>query len=117
MIGRYLVSVGSVDGTNIKSGFSSFGSEVELVAPGENVMTLAPGGVMRRTGTSFAAPMASGALALVLGEGRLRTGSRYKRSGGNRRPQHLRQKPELLAGMLGNGTLDVSAFVKKALRR
>lgn len=116
VVGRYLVSVGSVSGGDVKSGFSSFGPEVELVAPGERVVTLAPGGVMDRTGTSFAAPMASGALALVLGEASLPPGqgSRDLVSTGNR---SIYAKNPNYSGMLGNGTLDVGAFVKKALQR
>lgn len=79
-------------------------------------MTLAPGGVMNRTGTSFAAPMASGALALVLGEGRLPPG-RGTRDLVETGDRSIYTKNPNYAGMLGNGTLDVNAFVEKALRR
>ena len=116
VVGRYLVSVGSVSGANVKSAFSSFGPEVELVAPGERVLTLAPGGVMNRTGTSFAAPMASGALALVLAETKLPPGqgTRDLVDTGDR---GVYAKNPAYTGMLGNGTLDVSAFIKRALRK
>ncbi|RIH90942.1 Subtilisin BL [Calidithermus terrae] len=63
------LSVTSVNLADAKSGFATYGKSVELAAPGENVYGPAPG--LRKaawTGTSMAAPMASGALALALGE-------------------------------------------------
>lgn len=68
-IGWQRLSVTSVDGNDDKSEFATYGEAVELAAPGEDVYGPAPG---ERTsawsGTSMAAPMASGALALALGE-------------------------------------------------
>ncbi len=66
---EHLVSVGSVDALRVRSAFSTYGSDVSLYAPGEAVYTLAPErGVMHCTGTSFAAPVVAGALALALGD-------------------------------------------------
>lgn len=76
--GDMTVGVGSVDLSDVKSWFSNFvpasdptGEDgLEMVAFGENVFAAAPGRKMASwDGTSMAAPMVAGALALALGEG------------------------------------------------
>ncbi len=63
------LSVTSVDASDAKSGFATYGSSVELAAPGEEVHGPAPDNQAASwSGTSMAAPMASGALALAIGE-------------------------------------------------
>ena len=63
------LSVGSVDLNDVKSTFSNYSGDVSLVAPGENVYAPAPDGRMAAwSGTSMAAPMVSGGLALALGQ-------------------------------------------------
>jgi thermitase len=63
------ISVTSVDSHDRKSSFATYGKSVELSAPGELVYGPAPDLNMAAwSGTSQAAPMASGALALALGE-------------------------------------------------
>jgi len=65
----FIVGVGSVTTADVKSEFSTYGSKLELVAPGEAIYTTAPSGKLTSaTGTSFAAPIVSGALALALGD-------------------------------------------------
>jgi thermitase len=70
--GAFGLSVGSVNSSDQKSGFSNFGTSpkpLEIVAPGETVYAPAPGNQMSHwSGTSMATPMVSGALALALGE-------------------------------------------------
>ncbi|AIZ44132.1 peptidase S8 and S53 subtilisin kexin sedolisin [Deinococcus radiopugnans] len=67
--GDYSLSVGSVDLNDVKSSFSNYSDKLKLVAPGENVYAPAPDGRMAAwSGTSMAAPMASGGLALALGQ-------------------------------------------------
>ncbi len=62
-------SVTSLNLMDAKSDFATFGKTVELGAPGEAVFGPAPDLQLAAwTGTSQAAPMASGALALALGE-------------------------------------------------
>ncbi|WP_370657302.1 S8 family serine peptidase [Deinococcus sp. KNUC1210] len=64
-----LLSVGSVNATDVKSSFSNYGDKLELMAPGENVYAPAPGNLLAAwSGTSQAAPMAAGGLALALGQ-------------------------------------------------
>ncbi|GGR35218.1 S8 family serine peptidase [Deinococcus ruber] len=64
-----LLSVGSVDLTDTKSSFSNYAKELELMAPGENVYAPAPGNLMAAwSGTSQAAPIVAGGLALALGQ-------------------------------------------------
>ncbi len=64
-----LLSVGAVgqysEGLRV-SGFSGQGDFVDLVAPGERVLSLSPAGNEREyTGTSFAAPIVSAAVAII----------------------------------------------------
>lgn len=63
------VSVASTDVTNSTlSAFSTRGTWVDIAAPGEDVLTASPvlGGLWIYEGTSFAAPLVSGAAALLL---------------------------------------------------
>lgn len=61
--------VGSVDADDVKSDFSTFGGDLTMVAPGEALWTAFPGEAAAHwSGTSMAAPLVSGAIALALGE-------------------------------------------------
>jgi thermitase len=63
--GIYSVGVGSVNSSDTRSVFSTYGTNLEMVAPGENVYTTAPGGLLAAwSGTSMAAPMVTGGMAL-----------------------------------------------------
>jgi subtilisin family serine protease len=67
--GAYRLSVTSVDLHDLKSDFATYGKAVEIAAPGENIYGPAPEEHLAAwSGTSMAAPMVSGALALALGE-------------------------------------------------
>ena len=66
---KYLISVGSVSQGLALSLFSCNGVELEQLAPGELMTSAYPGNqTARYTGTSFAAPLVSGAVALALGD-------------------------------------------------
>jgi thermitase len=66
----YLYGMGSVTSGDIVSSFSNYGGVSSTgYAPGEAVLTSYPGSQMiQATGTSFAAPMMAGALALALSD-------------------------------------------------
>ncbi|AFV76459.1 subtilisin-like serine protease [Thermus oshimai JL-2] len=62
-----VIAVGSVDNNKRKSSFSNCGPELDLVAPGREVVALLPNnGYGRASGTSFAAPMVAGVAALYM---------------------------------------------------
>lgn len=61
-----VIAVGSVDSDTTRSRFSSYGAELEIMAPGENILSFwgcSPG---QRSGTSMAAPQITGAIALYI---------------------------------------------------
>ncbi|MEF2277709.1 S8 family serine peptidase [Deinococcus sp. YIM 134068] len=67
--GDYSLGVTSVNSSHIKSTFANYASDVELSAPGENIYTAGPGGLLVAwSGTSMAAPIVAGGLALARGQ-------------------------------------------------
>jgi thermitase len=65
----WTVGIGSVNANDQRSSFSSYGDGLYVYAPGENIWSAYPGNKSANyTGTSFAAPVYTGALALGLSE-------------------------------------------------
>lgn len=66
---KKLISVGSINASGQVSSFSSYGGALHYFAPGEDIRSAFPGNkTAKAKGTSFAAPMVSGALALAKSE-------------------------------------------------
>ena len=69
-----VVAVASIDPNLQRSSFSSFGPEVDLLAPGRNILTTKLNGTYGyASGTSFAAPQVTGIAALEMAQGRTLT--------------------------------------------
>ena len=65
-----VIAVASVDQNLQRSSFSSYGAEIDLLAPGRDILTTRnDGGYALFTGTSFAAPYAAGAAAVEFARG------------------------------------------------
>ncbi|MEZ5426053.1 MAG: S8 family serine peptidase [Pyrinomonadaceae bacterium] len=61
-----VICVGSVDGLNRRSGFSTYGDHMWISAPGERIVSTGLRGYMVSSGTSHAAPYVSGVAALLV---------------------------------------------------
>ncbi len=105
------VSVGSVESNDHRSSYSNYGWQVEVAAPGSMVYGPAPENQLAAwSGTSQAAPMISGALALALGEKLKPTINRISLL------EELMNHSALVLQtpiyqQLGRGRLDVEAFL------
>lgn len=63
----WIVSVGATTSRDVRAIFSSFNSQLSMVAPGQSIQTTEVGGTYTSvSGTSFSAPMASAAAAILL---------------------------------------------------
>ncbi|WP_293910963.1 S8 family serine peptidase [Deinococcus sp.] len=107
-LGGGLISVGSVNLDDKKSGFSTYGPSIDLVAPGEAVATAFPGNQRTNaTGTSFAAPMVSGAAALAIASGKRDVVALYKAL----KATATVSNDASYSGRLGKGTLNIGKMM------
>jgi thermitase len=131
--GAKLISVGSTGGGNLigaylggttattagidqKSEFSTFGPKVEMVAPGEIITTLLPESKIGDwTGTSFAAPVVAGTLALAVGQPLTTAQSALVASAITATANKVDTCNPSLVGQLGKGRLDAEAFMRSVL--
>ncbi len=60
------ITVGATDSNDVRSSFSNWGDEIDLVAPGTNIYTVGLSGNLEHWwGTSFSAPQVAGVAALL----------------------------------------------------
>jgi thermitase len=115
--GLFSLSVGSVNALDQKSTFSTYGAGLELVAPGEIVYGPVPANRLGAwSGTSMAAPMASGAMALALAQNlvALQTDLTYKIKSRAFNIYRQGQNPAY-QDLLGDGRLDIASFLNSVM--
>ena len=95
-----VIGVASTNYFDQRSSFSSYGSHVWVAAPGESIVTTYPfGSYAAASGTSFSAPMVSGAIALLLD-----VRGNLTQAKGAEAIAHARY----ISAGLGNGRIDIS---------
>jgi subtilisin family serine protease len=118
--GHLRLSVTSVNTDNIKSVFSTYGSSVEVSAPGESIYGPAPDLQMAAwSGTSMAAPVITGTLALALGESLQPNIYKWDLAEQLKNSSYSIDflNPNLLyKGLIGKGRVNVEAFLKKTIQ-
>ena len=65
---QYGLNVGAVNSSAQLASWSNYGNDLEVTAPGVNLIAAMPDGYASVSGTSFAAPVLAGTLALALGD-------------------------------------------------
>ncbi|WP_309569874.1 S8 family serine peptidase [Deinococcus sp.] len=104
-----LISVGSVTMDLKKSKFSTYGKNLKITAPGEFILSTYPDSrIVKVSGTSFAAPAVSGALALALS-----TGQDSRAVNDALTATTTPNADPYVNAELGAGTLNVGALVHK----
>ncbi len=101
-----VIAVASTDENDQRAWFSNMGPEVDLAAPGTNLLTTAlKGEYQRASGTSFSVPQVAGVAALVMSAG-LRDAPAVRR-----RLEETAQDLGLFAQAQGHGLVDAARAV------
>ena len=62
-----VMAVAATDASNQRASFSNYGPEIDIAAPGDNILSLLPGGYGILSGTSMATSYVSGLAAILFG--------------------------------------------------
>lgn len=107
-LGGGLISVGSVDLNLKKSSFSTYGLALAITAPGESIVTLFPGSQrVAATGTSFATPIVTGAVALAYSAGATNVAQMQT----NLQTSVIPNADTIFNSLLGKGTVNIGRFL------
>lgn len=107
-----VVAVAATDLQDYKASFSNYGSHISICAPGVSITSAYPGGSYATgEGTSFAAALVSGTVALALAAGQGDAVSAIKNSAVN-----INALNPSYQGLLGSGRIDTYGAVSKPLR-
>jgi thermitase len=113
----FMFGIGSVNSNDILSSFTNYGAGLWGIAPGESIFSAFPGDrVASFTGTSFAAPLYAGALALGLAE--LPTTAdrnnflKYLLYSSLRGPIYGNNLSARGSDKIGNGRLDIESLIR-----
>ena len=109
----YALNVAAVGSDSKLASFSNYGHDLEISAPGVELVAAVPGGYAVASGTSFASPVLAGSLALALSESR---NAKYKgklakqimETGTDMAKSNATYKSDLL----GDGLVNVQAFLQ-----
>jgi thermitase len=103
----HVMAVAATDETDHKAGFSNYGTDVDVCAPGTDVYSTYPGGRFAWwSGTSFSAAFVSGEAALVLSTGRSVSSITHT-------AVNIDSLNPSYAGLLGSGRINVLAAVTR----
>ena len=121
VLGQYSVNAGAVSPDMALADWSNYGTSLELAAPGVDLATAVPNGEYAVVnGTSFAAPVLSGTLALALGESYNPTLKGQLALMMNATATDITPANRRLtrgkSSVLGNGVVNVWLFMKKVLQ-
>ncbi|WP_216319104.1 S8 family serine peptidase [Deinococcus aestuarii] len=117
--GERSLSVGSVNALDLKSSFSNYQKDrLELMAPGENIFTAGPDGLLVSwSGTSMAAPIVAGGLALALGQTlAVPLKDVTKKMAETGQDLYNNGRNSAYKDLLGKGRLDLEKFLTNAVK-
>jgi thermitase len=110
-ISPYSLVVGATESTDTLAGYSNYGTNVDLVAPGSSIYTTTTGGSYACvSGTSFASPVAAGVAALVFAANPSLTASQAE----NAILSTCADLGSALAGKVGHGRVNAAGAVAAA---